>query len=310
MDMIENMRAFVTVARHGSFTTAAQVLDLAPPVLTKRVSQLEQSIRAALLHRTTRKVKLTVAGEYHFARIAATIALYDETVAALRKGPQRLEGSIRIKVPSTLGFLRLSGLIRRFARHHPGIDLEVLLLDGPFNPAIEGVDIAVTAFPASFDGVIDEVLWPLRRGLFASPDYLARHDGLEHPRQLEGHDCVVYQPTGPNWSFLSTTGLVGVTVRPRLASNDMIMLLDAMKDGAGLGILSHYVARKDADAGAIAMVLPEFPVPDLWVKAMIPADRRALPRVNALLAFLRTEGRELLIGGPLRNGGEAMPADA
>jgi DNA-binding transcriptional LysR family regulator len=87
-----------------------------------------------LLNRTTRKVNLTAEGEYHQARIIAAVSAYDDALSAIRKGRQRLEGSIRVKIPSTLGFTRLNRLIHRFVREHPGIDVEVLLLDGPLLP--------------------------------------------------------------------------------------------------------------------------------------------------------------------------------
>lgn len=290
MDMLENMRAFIAVARTGSFTAAAKMLNLATSVVTKRVSQLERSVGTVLLHRTTRKVTLSADGEYHLRRIAAAVSTHDETLTAIRKGQQRLEGTVRIKVPTTLGFVHLNRLIRRFVSEHSGVDVEVLLLDGPLNPASEGIDIAITAFPASFDGVTDEVLWPLRRSLIASPNYLARYAALKHPRELTSHQCVVYQPTGVSWAFLGTTGVTSVTVRPRLSSNDMLMLLDAIKEGVGIGLLSDYITRQDVDSKVLAPVLPGFPVPDLWVKAMVPVDRLQLPRVAALLAFLRSEG--------------------
>lgn len=293
MDMLENMRAFIAVAATGSFTAAAQALNLATSVVTKRVSQLERSVGTVLLHRTTRRVSLSADGEYHLGRIAAAVSIHDETLAAIRKGQQRLEGTVRIKVPSTLGFVRLNPLIRRFVREHPGVDVEVLLLDGPLNPATEGIDIAISAFPASFDGVADEFLWPLRRGLIATPNYLARHDVLKHPRELASHQCVVYQPTGASWPFLGKAGVISVTVRPRLSSNDMLMLLEAIKEGVGIGLLSNYITMRDIESGALVPVLPEFPVPDLWVKAMVPVDRLQLPRVTALLAFLRSEGGDV-----------------
>src|SRR6266849_3196124 len=156
MDTIASMRAFVAVAETGSFSTAAQKLDLVPSVITKRVTQLE--------------------------RVVAAIAAHDQALSELRKGVGRLTGPIRIKVPSTLGFLRLNALVREFVELHPDVDVEVLLLDGPMNPAAEGIDIAITAFPASFDNVADEFLWPQRRSLFASRQYLSAHARLAHAR--------------------------------------------------------------------------------------------------------------------------------
>src|SRR6267142_1076980 len=148
----------------GNLSAAAQKLDLVPSVITKRVTQLERIVGTTLFHRSTRKVVLSADGEHHLERIIAAIAAHDQALTELRKGVQRLTGPIRIKVPTTLGFLRLNALVREFAELHPDIDVEVLLLDGPMNPAAEGIDIAITAFPASFDNVADEFLWPTRAG--------------------------------------------------------------------------------------------------------------------------------------------------
>jgi DNA-binding transcriptional LysR family regulator len=201
-----------------------------------------------------------------------------------------LTGPIRIKVPTTLGFLRLNALVREFAELHPDVDVEVLLLDGPMNPAADGIDIAITAFPASFDNVADEFLWPLRRSLFASRQYLSSYRGLDHPRQLEEHRCLVYQPTGPSWPFLTGNGVMTVTVHPRISSNDMSVLLEAAKMHLGIALLSNYVALPEIRKGSLVVPLPDFPVPDLWVKAMVPKDRLMMPRVNALLRFIQSKG--------------------
>jgi DNA-binding transcriptional LysR family regulator len=289
MDTIASMRAFVAVAKTGSFSAAAQKLDLVPSVVTKRVTQLERIVGKTLFHRTTRKVVLSPDGEHHLERVIAAIAAHDQALTELRKGVRRLTGPIRIKVPSTLGFLRLNPLVREFAELHPDVDVEVLLLDGPMNPAAEGIDIAITAFPASFDNVADEYLWSLRRSLFASRQYLSSHARLDHPRQLEEHRCLVYQPTGPSWPFLSGNGVMTVTVHPRMSSNDMNVLLEAAKTHLGITLLSNYVALPEIRTGSLVVPLRDFPVPDLWIKAMVPIERLMMPRVNELLRFIRSK---------------------
>ena len=288
MDMLENMRAFLSVAKHGSFTGAAEALGLVTSVVTKRVSQLERSVQATLLNRTTRRVVLSPDGEYHFARIARVVASYDETVTAIKRGRIQLEGQIRIKVPTTLGFIRLNGLIKRFIQENPMIDVEILLLDGPLNPRTEGIDIAVTAFPASFDGVADQFLWPLNRTLVASPAYLKANSPIGHPRELSKHKCIVYEPSGQSWPFLGPTGVVSVSVPARMSSNDMTILLAAVKDGMGVGLLTNYIVSDAIADGSVLEILPDYPVPDLWVKAMVPNEKALLPRVVALLDFLKS----------------------
>src|SRR6266853_1207271 len=133
MDTIASMRAFVAVAKTGSFSAAAQKLDLVPSVITERVTQLERIVGTTLFHRSTRKVVLSADGEHHLERIIAAIAAHDQALTELRKGVRRLTGPIRIKVPTTLGFLRLNALVREFAELHPDVDMEVLLLEGPMN---------------------------------------------------------------------------------------------------------------------------------------------------------------------------------
>ena len=88
MDLLENMRAFVAVAKTGSFTVAAQALNLATSVVTKRVSQLEQSVGTVLLRRTTRRVVLSPEGEYHLGRIVAAVSLHDENSRRHSQGPR------------------------------------------------------------------------------------------------------------------------------------------------------------------------------------------------------------------------------
>src|SRR3981081_1191106 len=123
MDTIASMRAFVAVAKTGSFSTAAQKLDLVPSVITKRVTQLERIVGKTLFHRSTRKVVLSADGEHHLERIIAAIAAHDQALSELRKGVGRLTGPIRIKVPSTLGFLRLNPLRPQLAQVPPATDL-------------------------------------------------------------------------------------------------------------------------------------------------------------------------------------------
>src|SRR5712672_2804602 len=130
----------------------------------------------------------------------------------------------------------------------------------------------------------------LRRSPLASRRYLSSYRQLNHPRQLEEHCCLVFQPTGPSWPFLSDNGVMTVTVHPRMSSNDMSVLLDAAKTHLGITLLSNYVALPEIRRGSLVVPLPDFPVPDLWIKAMVPIDRLMMPRVNALLRFIRSKG--------------------
>src|SRR5260370_21799653 len=130
-------------------------------------------------------------------------------------------------------------------------------------PAAEGIETAITAFPASFDNVADEFLWPQRRSLFASRQYLSSYPRLIHPRQLEVHHCLVYQPTGPSWPFLSGNGVMTVTLHPRMSANDMSVLLEAAKTHLGLERLSKYVALTEISTASPPLPVHDRPAPTL-----------------------------------------------
>src|SRR5712671_6803884 len=131
MDTIASMRAFVAVAKTGSFSAAAQKLDLVPSVVTKRVTQLERIVGKTLFHRSTRKVVLSPDGEHHLERIIAAIAAHDQALTELHEEVRRLTDPIRKKVPSTLGFLLVNELVQEFDELHPDVDVDLVLLDGP-----------------------------------------------------------------------------------------------------------------------------------------------------------------------------------
>src|SRR6202022_2394277 len=89
---------------------------------------------------------------------------------------------------------------------------------------------------------------------------------------------------------LSGNGVMTVTCHPRMSSNDMSVLLEAAKTHLGITLLSNYVALPEIRRGSLVVPLPDFPVPDLWIKAMVPTDRLMMPRVNSLLRFIRSKG--------------------
>src|SRR5260370_17057556 len=114
MDTIASMRAFVAVAKTGSFSAAAQKLDLVPSVITKRVTQLERIVCTTLFHRSTRRFVLRADGEHHLERIIAAIAAHDQALADLRKAVRRVTGPHWIKSPTSTALLRLNALSQPF----------------------------------------------------------------------------------------------------------------------------------------------------------------------------------------------------
>ena len=150
-----------------------------------------------------------------------------------------------------------------------------------------GFDIAIGAFPHSFGGVVDEPLCPLKRLLCASPTYLGTRGAPRHPRDLVDHSCLSFLPTGPEWIFDGPRGRITVQVRPLMSSNEGHVLLKSAIAGNGITLISHYLADDALRSGTLQAVLPDFPIPELWVKASIPERRINAAAVQALLRQLK-----------------------
>lgn len=296
MDTLVNLRAFVSVAETGSFSEAARQAGVAPSVMAKRIDQLEWRIRSPLFTRSTRRLTLTDVGERYLPVLRQQVRHLEETLDGMSRADGALEGHIRVKVPSTLGVLALGSLLNRFMQAQPMVSLEVVLADRSVNPLEEGFDIALGARPESYGGVQDHPLAPVTRKLVASPGYLERMGAPRAASDLASHDCLALSTSGTHWALQGRQGLVGVDVRARLRSNDGLALLEAAHAGLGIALLADYLVAPGLRSGALQEVLPGMRPPDLWLKAMVPANRQDLPRIRALLHWLSSQLAQMALG--------------
>lgn len=288
MDMVANLRAFLAVARFGSFSEAARQLNLVPSVAAKRVTQLEHTVGTRLFERSTRKVTLTEAGEKFQARARGLIADLDDTLAGLRRTGDRLEGRIRMMVPTTLHMLVLSDVLAAFQREHDHITLELALVNRSVNPAEEGFDLCITGHAAnSYEGVLDVPLHQFDSVLCAAPDYLRRRGTPRQPHDLEGHDGLFFKPLGTAWRFDSEQGQLAVDVRPRLIADDTLTLRAAALAGNGIAMLPRYVAGNAIRDGHLVELLHDYPLPRSWFRAHVTQNRAHLARIRSLLDWLK-----------------------
>lgn len=287
MDTLANLKAFIAAADAGSFSGAARKLQLVPSVISKRVDQLEWRIRAPLFARSTRKLTLTDVGDRYLPTVRELVRQMDDALDGMARSSGDLEGHIRVKVPTTMAILYLSDILYDFLRSQPKISMDIVLADRSVNPLEEGFDLALGARPELYGGVQDIALCPLKRYLCASPAYLARRGTPTHVSELPDHDCVVFATTGPRWEFMSQQGLIGIDVRPKLRSNDGAAICNAAIAGSGIAVLTDYLAGPAIRSGQLVEILPDFQVPDIWLKALVPGTRIALPRVSMLLDWLK-----------------------
>lgn len=286
MDTIDNMRTFIAVVRAGSFSAAARALDTVPSVVAKRVGHLEHRLEAQLFIRSTRSLDLTEAGAHYHRRFIALLADID---TVFREGAGKAPGlqeRLRIKCPTTITVSHFGNMLTEFQRLNPGVRMEIVLLDRSVNPIEEGFDISIGALPATFANVVDIPLCPLRRTAIASPGYLERAGHPAHPRDLARHSCLCFLATGTTWRFEGAQGGIHVDVPSTFGVNDSHVLLSAVEKDLGVAVMARHLVRDRIETGRLIEVLPDFPVPELWVRALVPENRRRNPAVQAVLQWL------------------------
>ena len=286
MDVLNNLKTFLAVASYGGFSEAARKLHVVPSVVAKRIGQLEKTMGSRLFERTTRSVTLTEAGQHLQTRAASLMADFDDLVSAVKRDDSKLEGHIRIMAPTTLTMVYLGQVLNAFLEKHERITMEVALVDLSSNPQEQGFDMAISGRTASYDGVLDVPLCPVKPMLFAAPSYVALRGEPSHPRELADHHCLVFSPTGVNWQFHSNRGAISIEIKPRLLADDNLTLLGAVKMGMGIAALPLYVARDAMSRGEVQPVLGKFPVQDTWFRAYVPRRSHRLARIQALVDWL------------------------
>lgn len=286
MDLLLNLRTFLSVARLGSFSAAAREFGTVPSVISKRISLLEHQCGAPLFLRSTRGLDLTPAGrdsQRKFTQLVADI----EAAFASSGGEGLLQDRLRIKCPTTIAVRFLSDGVVSFQQAYPGVSVELELLDRTVNPIEEGFDIAIGAMPSTFADVRDINLAPLRRKLVAAPSYLANRPSLSHPGQLAREACLVFQASGHIWNFEKDGAQVAVVINSRLVTTDSTILVKAAIAGLGVTVVSGTFTSEAEAAGQLVELLPDWKVPPLQLKALVPERNLDRPAVQALIEHLQ-----------------------
>ena len=289
MDNLADVAVFVRVVERGSFTLAADELEISRAAASKYVSRLEERLGARLLHRTTRRLALTEAGAALFEASRGALERIEEAESAVAQLQSEPRGRLRVSAPMSFGILHLGAAMTGFARLHPRITLDVRLDDRFVNLVEEGIDVAVRIGTLTDSSLVARKLTFSRSVACASPGYLSEHGRPETPEDLASHDCLLYSylSTANVWRFAGPDGReIPVAVNGSLRINNGIVLAEAAAAGRGIVLApSFYVAPMLRD-GRLERILPDYRLPELGIHAVYPQRDHVPPKVRAFVDFL------------------------
>ena len=298
MDYLAAMRSFVRAVDLGSLSRAAEESGAKVSTVSRHISALEADIGAALLNRSTHRLRPTEIGAVfhaHALRIVADVDALRGLAASLNDTPQ---GLLRVSLPAAFGRRHVMPHLAAFLDAHPAIRIDATLTDAHVDLIEAGADVAIRIGTLPDSRLVARRLAPHRRIACASPGCIARDGPVAQPADLARHNALVFslQPAA-SWHFRHASGqLQAVDVSGRLRANDSEALLTCALAGQGVALLPTWLAHADLARGALLSLLPDWEGSiaqdfDKAIWAVYPPKKIVSPKVRAFIDFFETRFR-------------------
>lgn len=312
---LNDIALFVQVVKAGSFAEAARRAGMPPNTASRRIQELEAQLGLRLLHRSTRRLTLTDAGDALYASCADQVDALSLAATDLASGSESPSGKVRVAAPADFFNWFQMDWVSEFLTAHPRVRLEFVLSDARADLIAEGIDVAIRAGKVLEPTLVARRIGTSRSFLVASPSYLAARGTPATLDELAAHDCIAMLPSAGRavWRLDSPDGPTEVVVAGRFHANSAQVLVKAALAGLGIALLPEIMATPLLRENRLVQVMPGFGVEgiDLY---LVYLSRRQRPRaVSAFAEFaiakLLDEGlvRAAMTGGLSDRHGARLP---
>lgn len=292
MDRLTAMQVFVCVVDSGSLSAAAQQLDLSRPVVSRYVAELEEWVGARLLHRTTRRLSLTPAGNEILPRCRQLLDMSDDMRHAVDAPDETPRGLLRITSSTSFTQSQLVQAVVDYGRRYPGVAVDLVALDRTVNLVEERIDLAIRMTTRLEPNLIARKLAVCRSVICASPDYLARHGTPRRVEELALHNCLTHSYVGRSlWQFEPQEGegrpkAESVAVAGNISANEVTVLLQAVLAGVGIGHMPAYAVGSLVASGQLVALLPGHEPTRLDMYAVYASRKHMPAALRTMVDFL------------------------
>ncbi|MGR0278116.1 LysR family transcriptional regulator [Marinomonas dokdonensis] len=280
----EAMEAFIEVVRQGSFSAAASQLNVSPSHISRLITQLESELSCTLLFRTTRRIRLSEAGELYYQHcrgLPETLSSAEEVVSTLNQAPV---GAFKMTCATTFGERFIAPLMNDFLISHPKIELDLHLTNREVDIIEEGYDLAIRMGSLKDSSHLSRRLCEREEFLCASKEYVAQH-GMPHTlAELSKHHCL--SGSKNYWLFQQNGQRKEVKTQSSWRSNSGPALLDAVRKGLGIAQLPDYYVQEDLARGQLIALLPQYQYPYSGVWLVYPKVRHSSPKLQRICDYL------------------------
>ena len=289
MDRIVAAEVFVAIVERGSLSAAAEGLDMSRAMVTRYLAQMEDWSGARLLHRTTRRIGLTPAGEATLVRCRQILEIAAQMAVADGPEADTPRSLLRIACAQSLAQEVLSAAVTAYLRRYPQTAVDLVVDNRTINLVEERIDLAVRITNDLDPNLIARRLGTCESVVVAAPSYLAVHGTPRRVEDLAVHNCLTYSYFGKSlWKFTDTkTGASSdVPVSGNLSANESMALLAAAREGAGVALQPAFAAAPLIAAGQLVRLLPEHVPQALGIHGVYSSRRQMPAALRAMLDFL------------------------
>lgn len=287
MDRLTAARVFVEIADRGSMIAAAEALDMSRAMVTRYLAEMEEWCAVRLLHRTTRRISLTAAGEVTLNRCREMLAVADDMVAAGQSGPGAPHGLLRLASSHFLAQTALAGAVAAYLQKYPDVSIDLQVDNRAVNLVEQRIDLAIRITNELDPGLIARRLGDCDSVIVAAPAYLQRCGVPVTPEDLARHNCLTYSYFGKSyWRFDHHGEGVQAAVGGNLSSNESMALLAAAVAGTGIAMQPRFAAAPLIKSGQLTPLLAGYRPQQLGIYGVYSSRDHMPPALRAMLDHL------------------------
>lgn len=287
MDRIKAAEVFITIVEQGSLSAASDKLDMSRAMVTRYLAEMEDWAGARLLHRTTRRLSLTSAGEMIYQEAQKLNNIANRLPMLSQDHNDSPSGNLRVSCPHSIAYDELAKALVPFLAQYPKIEIDVRISNQTVNLIEDSIDLAIRITDELEPQLIAKRLGICHSVICASPKYLQNQALPNEPDDLLLHNCLVYRYFGQNeWCFDHDGKVYSVAVKGQLKSNESTFLTQATIEGAGIAMLPYSSVRDQLKNGSLIQLLPDYQPKPLTIYAVYSSREHMPQALRCLLDHL------------------------
>lgn len=283
------MQVFAKVVETGSFSAAAELLNMSPSAISKLVSRTEGRLGVQLFKRSTRSMALTAEGREFYASCARILQEIEDAELSVSQGFSQVRGTLRVNTSLPFGQHYLVPLLADFRALYPEVVIDISLTDSKVELQRDEVDVAIRMGPLHDATFRARKLGSSRKAVVAAPSYLARHPAPRVPADLSRHDCLNFdfRRSLDEWPFMLDGKLVHLAVDGAMQTNNGETMRQLTLQGLGVSRLGMFHVFDDIRRGDLVELLPAYNAGDIEEVTVIYLNQKHIPpRIRAFIDFV------------------------